>query len=124
LFIKQTIALLLLAAFAISSFSRVFWVADYYVNTAAYSKNCENKAKPKLQCNGKCQMMKKLKQEEQKDQQVPEQKSGAKFEILSSRSFYQQPTHFFTEPSVVFLSFSTIGTPIDRNIPVFHPPGA
>lgn len=36
-------------------------VADYIINYDYISKVlCENKAKPELQCNGKCQLMKEL----------------------------------------------------------------
>ncbi|KEQ28253.1 hypothetical protein N180_01060 [Pedobacter antarcticus 4BY] len=35
-------------------------LADYYINTAKYANNCENKSRPKMHCQGKCQMMKKL----------------------------------------------------------------
>ncbi len=121
--LRKVIATVLLLVFAASTFSRVFRVADYYVNTETYSKNCENKARPKLHCNGKCQMMKKLKQDEQKEQQAPDSKSSAKSETLSSRSFYQQQI-FAVEPLIQEFSRTTaIGKPMDRAIPVFHPPG-
>lgn len=36
-------------------------VADYIINYDYISKVlCENKAKPELKCNGKCQLMKEL----------------------------------------------------------------
>lgn len=64
-------------------------MADYYTNTSKYAKNCVNKAKPKMHCNGKCQMMKKLQEEEKKDQEKPERKGENKGEvILSSKSFF------------------------------------
>lgn len=76
-------------AFALQTFSRTFVVFDYFANTKAYTKKCENKARPKMHCNGKCQMMKKLKQEEKKDEQNPERKAENKNEfVLSSKSFY------------------------------------
>ena len=33
---------------------------DYYVNSDFYKARCENKARPKLNCNGKCILAKKL----------------------------------------------------------------
>ena len=33
-----------------------------------YAKNCINKARPKLHCNGKCQMMKKMRKRKKKKQ--------------------------------------------------------
>jgi hypothetical protein len=87
--LKQIIAFVFLSAFSAQSFSRAFVVFDYFANTKTYAKNCENKARPKMHCNGKCQMMKKLKQEEKKEAQNPERKAENKDDlVLSSRSFY------------------------------------
>jgi hypothetical protein len=117
-------AIFLIIAFTVQTFSSGFVVLNYYTNTAAFAKNCENKARPKLHCNGKCQMMKKLKQEEKQDQQNPERKSENKVEVLSSKSFYCS----------AIAAISTIvakATPVEKNYPVtdisyafFHPPQA
>lgn len=62
---------------------------DYYLRIAEYAKNCINKARPLMHCNGKCQMAKRITQEEKKDQQAPERKSVNKNEItLSSKCFF------------------------------------
>ncbi len=45
-YLKYT-GVILLLAFVAQTFSKTFIVAGYYANTAAYAKNCENKAKPK-----------------------------------------------------------------------------
>lgn len=120
---KQITAILLLLCFMAQTFSRAAIVGSYYVNTAGYAKNCINKAKPKLHCNGRCQMMKKLKQEEKKDAQNPERRSNGRDEVLSSKS------HFASVHSIKIItrvqyfdhhpSFA-----IDRAHDVFHPPGA
>ncbi len=57
----------MLAAFAAQTFSMCLIVPDYYSNKTAFVKKCENKARPQLLCKGKCQMLKKLKEEEKKD---------------------------------------------------------
>ena len=63
--IKQLTAALLLLAFMAGSFCHTAAVLDYYYNnTAAYAKKCENKSRPAMHCNGKCQLMKKLQQQE------------------------------------------------------------
>ncbi|MFT3979304.1 MAG: hypothetical protein QM687_02465 [Ferruginibacter sp.] len=119
---RQITALMLLLAFALQTFNKAFIMVDYYANTGAYAKNCENKAKPKLHCNGKCQMMKKLKEEEKKEQQNPERKAENKNEIvLSSRSFFPvlSPANNIVSP--VFTGYTTAReTKMPRNI--FHPP--
>lgn len=67
---KQLTVLFIMLAFLMQTFNKIFIVTEYYTNTASFAKNCENKSKPQLHCNGKCQMMKKLKQEENKDQRT------------------------------------------------------
>jgi hypothetical protein len=71
---RRLTAFIFIAAFLAQTFSRSFIIADYYADTAKYARNCVNKAKPKMNCNGKCQMMKKLQEEEKKDQENPDRK--------------------------------------------------
>ena len=79
---KQLTVILLFTAITVQTFNQAVIVFNYYTNTAAFAKNCENKAKPMMHCNGRCQMMKKLKQEENKDKQNPERRSDSKDEVL------------------------------------------
>lgn len=78
----KLVAILLVVAFFAQTFSKGLIVANYFTNTQAYAKNCINKAKPKMHCNGKCQMMRKLKQEENKDSQNPDRKNEIKIDLL------------------------------------------
>lgn len=114
----------MLLAFLAQLLSRPFIMADYYINTAAYAKNCENKAKPKLHCNGKCQMMKKLKQEENKDKQNPERKADNKEEVLSANSFYTTLAPKFQVKIEVTYPVSAGDKAVDMPRSIFHPPGA
>jgi hypothetical protein len=120
--IRFTAAILLIFAFAIQTFKGGFVIFDYYANTAAFAKNCINKAKPKLHCNGKCQMMKKMQAEEQKDQQVPERKFDNKIEVLSSRYFTTaiQPG----SSQIITLIYNNGYTAREIKMPrsFFHPP--
>jgi hypothetical protein len=81
-------AILLIVAIAAQTFNQAVIVLDYYVNTASFAKNCENKVKPIMKCRGKCQMMKKIKETEQKDQQNPERKLENRNEVVSSKSWF------------------------------------
>lgn len=121
---KRIISFLLLIAFAASTFSKVFVVADYYTNTAVYAENCINKAKPKLHCNGKCQMMKRLQQEDNKDQQNPDRKMENKGGVdISSKSFFSA---YLSNPySIIdtFYSMHQAGAPVEYSNTIFHPPG-
>ena len=121
---KQIAAIFLIVAFTAQTFSAGFVMLNYYANTAAFAKNCENKAKPKMHCNGKCQMMKKLKQEQKQDQQNPERKSENKVDVLSSKSFY---CNAITALPLI----ATKATAVEKDYPLasmsyafFHPPQA
>jgi hypothetical protein len=115
-------AIILLFAFAAQTFNRSVIILDFYTNQADFVKNCENKAKPKMHCKGKCQMMKKLEQEEKKDQQNPERKLENKNEVVSSKSSFAT---LQTEPIQIFNAFGSFfitARPIDRSFAIFHPP--
>src|SRR5688500_2940830 len=61
-FITVPIFILLLLT---QTFSKWFMVAGYTMNKDFIAKNlCENRDKPKLLCNGKCQLAKKMAAEE------------------------------------------------------------
>ncbi|MES1218257.1 MAG: hypothetical protein ABUT20_22315 [Bacteroidota bacterium] len=123
---RQLTAFVLLAAFLAQTFSRTFVIADYYTNTAKYAKNCINKARPQMHCNGKCQMMKKLQEQEKKDQENQERKSENKNEILlSSKSFFATvPVLHLIENNSIKTFSALCGKSIDRSLDIFHPPQA
>ncbi len=124
MFVKQLIATVFLLAFALQTFNKSFVVYDYYANTTSYAKNCINKAKPQLHCNGKCQMMKKLQEQEKKDQQNQERKGNYKQLItLSSKSFFAVLSHNSIIPHKIL--YPQFNDDKECKIPkkVFHPPG-
>jgi hypothetical protein len=118
---KRLTALFFLLAFVSQCFSRTLIVADYYANTSAYSKKCENKARPKMHCNGKCQMMKKLKMEEEKEAKDNDRKAENKVEVLSSKSFF--PVIAFPKIEIR-TAYPVFYSPYlaCRNADIFHPP--
>ena len=121
---KRLISLFFLVSFLSQSFNSAFIIADYKLNTALYAKNCINKAKPKLHCNGKCQMMKKIQEEEKKDAENAERKSENKNEVvLSSKSFFANADMILSKTMLIttYTSFSCNNT-IDRAYGIFHPP--
>jgi hypothetical protein len=120
--LRQLITILFLAAFFMQTFSKVLMVADYYTNTATYAKNCENKLRLMLHCNGQCQLAKKLQKEAQKDEQNQERKAEKKSEIFSSQSIICYYPPVIGEISSIYLSAATLGKPIDRPASIFHPP--
>jgi len=123
MYLKSVISLLLLLAFTVQTFNNIFIVADYFVNTVAYAKNCENKAIPQLRCNGKCQMMKMLKKEQKKEQQNPERKLENKNGI-----FTHQISSQCIAPAVNYVvkAFPVLEhiKAIDISNAIFHPPAS
>ena len=121
---KHITALIFLVAFVAQTFSKAFVIAGYYANTAAFAKNCINKARPALKCHGKCQVMKKLVQEEKQEQENPERKAAHKNEVLvSSKSFFAAvPVSLIGIISSKKLYSAIDGNSIDRHYKIFHPP--
>jgi len=74
--------IIVLLALTVQTFKFNFVVADYYVNTSNYIKKCINKTKPKSTCQGKCQMMMKMREEQHKEEQSSGSRSENKFEQI------------------------------------------
>ena len=123
---KSLATVFLMAAFFAQTFCTSFIVAGYYTNTAAYTKNCENKARPAMHCNGKCQLMKKLRQQEKKDQENPNRKAESKKQtFLSSRSFFAAVSNqVATEMPAVKITLTAASELSSPALDIFHPPRA
>ncbi|MFT3674373.1 MAG: hypothetical protein QM781_00600 [Chitinophagaceae bacterium] len=120
---QRIFAIILSLSFLGQSFNQGWYYLGYLVQQKEYVKRCENKARPQLHCNGKCQLMKKILEQEKKEQgQPPELKIAAKADALSSRSFFPSSvTSVKTKRSPLFIQY-TIGSPVDRSRSLFHPP--
>ena len=120
---KQMVAFILLATFLAQSFSRYFIIADYYTNRNAYAEFCENKAKPELHCNGKCQLEKKLSAEERKEKQNPARKADIKNIIFFTPSFFPSIQQSIAAFKIWYPSLQVfvVSNPVSD---IFHPPQA
>ena len=118
---KQIIATILLMAFVAQTFASPFIMLDYFVNTAAYAKNCVNKARPKMHCNGQCQVMKKIREQEKKDQQDSQRKAENKIPVLSSKSFFCSVKYISAVTKIKYPQLN-INHTHDVALSVFHPP--
>jgi len=121
--LKQLTAFIFLLAFIFQTFTKAFIIVEYYTNTPSFALNCENKAAPTMHCNGKCQMRKKLKQEDKKDEQYPERKAESKTDLLFS------PKSFFTaicspEYTIVLKDYAQLHSKSELTFPrtIFRPP--
>ncbi len=121
---KLILAFLVLVAFSARTMDGFLIVVDYYTHTAQYAKNCINKDKPYMHCNGKCQMFNKLKTREKEDKDSPQRKSDDKNDItLSSKSYFACAA----TPVMVLLKKTRIpdllaAAAIQRASSIFHPP--
>jgi hypothetical protein len=121
---KQVLTILLFTAFAVQTFSSGLIWFNYYSNTRAFAKNCENKTRPALHCNGKCQAMKKIQQQEKKEQQNGERKSENKLQVLSSKSFFYCYPDIASPAIVKAVNVEKTAPLTDISYSFFHPPQA
>ena len=105
------------------SFNKFIVISSYYLNTNLYAKNCINKAKPKLHCNGKCQMMKKISEEEEKKNSENTIRKSYQDEVLSSKSFFSNIC-IYSFNTKFFKTLINSGSPTDQSSYFFHPPNA
>lgn len=102
------------------TFSSFVIKADYFLNKNYIATVlCINKAKPKLQCSGKCYLAKKLKEEE-KQQQTPNNRKE-KFEVspyflpaaicINNTGLVSKTTFFFIEEHIVAIYTPAIFRP-------------
>ena len=121
--IRQCTAIILLLAFAASTFSKAVIVVDFYANQDYIAKTlCENRDKPMMHCCGRCQLRKRLNREASQDKENPERKAENKQEVL----FIENQTRNITAPVRVCITqpYRAIPEtqPIDRPQDIFHPP--
>ncbi|MEP7278039.1 MAG: hypothetical protein ABI813_05315 [Bacteroidota bacterium] len=119
---KKLTALVLLVAIMLQILNRAVIYIDYYTNTAAFAFNCVNKAMPAMHCNGKCQMMKKFKEQEKKDTQLPD-KRFVNDDVISSKTFFVSVIYSPNNGKAIYNSFRG-GQLTDMPRSCFHPPGA
>ena len=125
-FFRQAAALLILLVFSAQTFSRYVIVADYYLNTEAYARDCVNKDKPWMHCNGHCQMCKRMAEQDRSDKQNPQHKSATEDggPISSKSSFTDISSLMFIEGTALRRPDNTSARAITMPRSYFHPPGA
>lgn len=118
--IKPTAILLLLSLFVLN-FANAFVFAGFELNQQYIATNlCVNRNKPQLHCNGKCYLMNKLKQAQEKEQKQERQSMKIQVQdalVVAPLIFKQYPfaeIHFH-------VPFST-GMPQTTYNAIFHPP--
>ncbi|MBO9150644.1 hypothetical protein ACFOTA_00370 [Chitinophaga sp. GCM10012297] len=111
-----------LAGLMLQTFGKGLVLAEFMLNQDYIARVlCINKAKPKLACNGQCQLMKKMEQETKKEQSGNAVKD--KYEVI----FSETAASFNFTPAVTAVKLYSAGTgyiPARPLYAVFHPPRA
>jgi uncharacterized protein (UPF0305 family) len=119
---KQIAIIFLLTAFMGQTFNRSLLFMSYYANPAAFAEKCVNKARPMMHCNGKCQVMKKIQEEERKEKEDLGRKAENKTEYWSSKTPAEITAPAAGETTKRFAPF-LIRKPVHKAYTLFHPPG-
>lgn len=117
---------ILILAFAII-LKPIFPMVEYATNYNYITKVlCVNKSKPKLQCNGKCHLMKELAKASESEKPIhSDKKDNVKQEV---EILFFQDIQTWVKPQIYFLSKTTIGNNYANlyfhtvGCSVFHPP--
>ncbi len=121
---KRIISAVFLLIFTCQTFDKNLISLNFYANQNYIAHNlCENRTKPQLHCNGKCQLQKKLNQEDSKDKQNPERRINNSNEVISSKTFFAILNLPVT--TIIKKQYSTTtatGIPVDQSLSFFHPP--
>ncbi len=104
------------------TFNRYVIIADYNINPQAFANNCINKAKPQMHCNGKCQMMKKILEQEKKEKKALEKKGVETFDSFCSKSFFATTSSLKKLPQKKQYAFLNSPKAIKRTFKIFRPP--
>lgn len=119
---KHIIAILILSAVLLQTFSKVIIVADYWLNKDYIAKNlCEKKDVVNNCCKGKCHLKKQLEQDDKKEQ-APVSKN---FKDKNEMQFFSESkqANFLFVPEVTVLKFFDSSSEITPVLfSVFHPP--
>lgn len=120
---RGPVVILLIITILTQSLSKGIIVLSYFTNKQAYERYCINKSRPQLHCDGKCQMAKKIKAEEERDQKDP-LKSSSFHEVAMTdkHHFVSIPAEFRSIQNNIYLFPYSIGKARTMSRSCFHPP--
>ena len=119
---KKVFAILLSLSFLLQCSGFLLIYVDFVANRDYIAKNlCENRDRPELKCNGKCQLCKRLRAEDKK-----ENKGLPALKNLKLFSLYSSPKHTFnfnhSSDASKFASLYLNDISISHKRGVFRPP--
>ena len=104
------------------TFSKSLLLLDYRWNKDYIARNlCVNRDKPKMKCEGRCYLCKKLKEDANKDQENPERRVNDSPDLISLRVIYLLTPPF---SSSILTSYPLFQERVNNRCadPFFHPP--
>ena len=125
---KGLFVFLLIFCIAGQAFIRTAWTLHYQWDRAVYLKNCENRDKPNLHCDGKCYLKKKMAVSENSNPKEPQLPEG--FRAIKDIQLYFESYDFF--PHLTGIPAQLVShPPFTRRFPfdaplagIFKPPAA
>lgn len=121
--LTRLVAVLLLLGSISINLSGLFVVAGFEMNKSYIASTlCINKDKPQLHCNGKCYLMKKLKQAQDKEEQEAHQ-----FQKIQLQEAIVSLPFLFKSYTIALPALHVplrTGMPLARVNAIFHPPQA
>jgi len=121
--LTRAIAIILLFSSVSVNLSGLFVFAGFEMNESYIAKElCVNKNKPELHCNGRCYLMNKLKQAQDKEQKQEHQ--FQKVQLQMQEAIVALP-FIFKQYSIAAIHFRiplNTGMPVARVNAIFHPP--
>jgi hypothetical protein len=115
---------ILIALVLTQVFSKWLVVMEYNLNKDFIAKNlCVNRAKPKMHCNGKCQMMKRLAEEEKQNSDENNSSSKTKIQdIVLSDKFFKPALPALLQAKAVYNEEKPLSKYSSPFASIFHPP--
>jgi len=120
--VKKILPILLISSFLLQCSGYLIIYADFVAHQDYIAKNlCENRDRPDMKCNGKCQLCKRLKAEDKK-----ENKGLPALKTLKMFVLYSSPKNIFhfssSSDGSKFASDYLNNISVSHLQTVFHPP--
>lgn len=121
-YIHTIVAFVVIAVFLLQVITKFAIVVNYALNKEYIAKTlCENKAKPKMHCNGKCHLKKQLEKQEKKEKPTNTFKEKFEVQFFSDQKIeLDLPSLFFEQRA--FVSFYNNDLAFNDLRSIFQPP--
>lgn len=118
---KRLVVVFLLFALIASHFSVAFTYVGFEANQKELAQRfCENKSRPWMHCNGKCYLLKKLKQAEEKEKKQERDNLRNAYQLAMPVAVLR----FSLAPAFTQRNYPSIPVenPVGRSLSIFQPP--